>query len=80
MTQVQQLMMIFSGGGIRFSSSSVLPIANGLLHNEVEYLIINNISVAVKLMLLKQITRKVNNGRVRQFWLFLKSETWISLS
>jgi hypothetical protein len=64
---------------IRFSSSSTSPIINGLSDHDAQYLMINNIAAAANLIPLKQRTRRVNNERIMQFQLLLKSETWESV-
>jgi hypothetical protein len=62
----------------RFSSTSVSPVANGLSGHDTQYLVINNVTAAGKLISSKQRTRKVNNETIILFQL-LKVKIWESV-
>jgi hypothetical protein len=57
---------------LRLISSSTAPIVNGLSDHYAQSLTINNIAVATNTILLKQISRKINNETTMQFQLQLK--------
>ncbi|PNF23822.1 hypothetical protein B7P43_G15913 [Cryptotermes secundus] len=60
----------------RFSSSSTVPIINGLSDHDAQYLMMNNIALAGNSIYQKQKIRKINSETIMQFQHLLKSETW----
>jgi hypothetical protein len=72
MTKVLKVIINFVGN-VRITSSSISPIANGLLEHDAQFLTINNTVAATNIVSLNQRTRKINNETIMQFQLLLKS-------
>jgi hypothetical protein len=58
------------------SSSCTPPTVNSLSDPDTQFLTVNNITIKVNLMPLKQRTRKINNVTIVQFQHLLQNERW----
>jgi hypothetical protein len=60
----------------RLSFSCKSSVVSGFSDHDVQFLIVNNITIKVSLISLKEKTRKINNETIAQFRHLLENETW----